>query len=562
MKKFLAIISVFFSSATFSQTANYAQHNAIRECYNIVTINNKSYYVVSDVSVGSCCFENVKLVAHSTTGSKLFETAIGQMGLINRAQIAVLANKTLLIQFSSPQYKCDVGGPRTWLCNYDTLGNMLWSFPYPKQMGAALCKIDGSFYIVRSDSLLHYSSSGQIITKFLLNGGQYQYGACLTATGKIVYCKFATGGYVIEKIDTAANVISSQATANVFTDLYELPSTALLGSCGGQVLKLSANLLPIAGSSVNLSPLNVKTTFVRNDTVYSGGISSAGNLFFARFDSNFNVVSTTTSNIESAIATGVCVGNDNKIRLVAYSSSETTFSDTHSFSSFFQFSKNGSLDGSRDIGVIATQLLSYTNSASPQTILTTVSLQVTVKNFGNDTVRYFKLNSFSKSSVITTCIIGLQQDYVIAIPPQGSVVINTPAFNLSPMSVPSITSPLSFTGNICIYTSVPDSLHDIEVTNNKFCNTFNFSYQPTGIEHVERTNEVRTFPNPASDELTVVADESIREISVMDNMGRIVIQNFPNKAACQLDCSSLPAGIYVLSVKTGNAQVLKKILIE
>ena len=101
------------SSAISAQTPNYAQHSGQRRTFNIESINNKSYYLVSDFQNGSCCLEKVKLIAHATNGNKLFESVIGQLGAINNAYTTVLANKTLLLQYSSNLYQCDVGGPRT-----------------------------------------------------------------------------------------------------------------------------------------------------------------------------------------------------------------------------------------------------------------------------------------------------------------------------------------------------------------------------------------------------------------------------------------------------------------
>lgn len=559
----ICLIAIFLNAA--AQTTNYAQHSGQRKTFNIESLNNKSYYLVSDFQIGSCCIEKVKLIAHNTDGSKLLEKTIGQSGVVNAALTTVLANKTLLLQYSSAMYQCDVGGPRTVLCNYDTLGNLLWTKIFPRQMAKALPKSDGSFFAVRSDSLVHYNANGQIITKFLLNGGLFQYAACLTGAGSIIYCKYSNGsGYTIEKIDTAANVLNSQPATNLYTDLYELSSNALAGTSGGEVLKLNGNLAPVLSSTVNLTSFTAKTTYVKADTIYSAGLSSSGNLLFVRLDSNLTVISTSTSNIESSTASGICIGRDQNLRLINKASSESTFSDTYSFSSFFQFAKTAAIDGSKDIGVIASQLLSYTNSVNfqPQKVITTVSLQVTVKNFGTDTVKYFKLNSFAKVTGISTCIFGLHKEYFVSIAPQASVVVNTPAFDLAPMSVPSLTSTLSFSTQICIYTSVPDSLHDMVVGNNMACGNFDFVYQPTGIEVISGKQTVSVFPNPASEQVSIVAGENIVHLSICDNLGRVLVQVQPDETEYQLDCSKLAKGIYFLSVKTENDLQQKKILID
>lgn len=70
------------------------------------------------------------------------------------------------------------------------------------------------------------------------------------------------------------------------------------------------------------------------------------------------------------------------------------------------------------------------------------------------------------------------------------------------------------------------------------------------------------FPNPANDLLQFAGNfTSNTTIKVVDSMGRAVIENMPmlNK---QLDCSEWQAGVYFITVSTGNSSSTQKIIIQ
>ena len=564
MKQTLVIFLFLFAAVLNAQTNNYAQHNAVRKTYNIVSINNKSYYIVSEQAVGSCCLETAKLIAHNTIGTKMFEIACGQMGLIRAAQIAVMANKTLLLQISSQMHQCDTGGPLTLLCNYDTLGNLLWSKTYAKNMGQALCKNDGSFLILRSDSLLHYNSNGQLISKFLINGGVSQTGACLLASGNIAYTKFTGSSYQVDRIDTAGNLITSQPTQTALVDMVELPSTAIIATSGGRIIKLSATLQPIASSSVSMPQINYRASCFKNDSIYALGLSSTGLIRYTRFDTNFNVFYSSTSNLEGAIPSGICTGNDQNLRFITTASSEQSFTDTHTFSSFSQFKNTGNFNATKDVGVLDAQVLGYLVSynSPPGQIMISYSVQATVKNYGTDTVRYFKLNLFAKFVSISYCLLGLHQDFAITVPPGGTVAVNTKAFTTSPLPMSVLQSSNVVTGQFCFYTSVPDSSIDYEISNNTACKSFTFSLLHTAIEEGLMGNKISVFPNPVTAQLQIKSEEQISAIKIYNALGAEVFVSTHETKNASVDCSGFAPGVYSISVKIGEAWLRKKIVVE
>jgi hypothetical protein len=64
--------------------------------------------------------------------------------------------------------------------------------------------------------------------------------------------------------------------------------------------------------------------------------------------------------------------------------------------------------------------------------------------------------------------------------------------------------------------------------------------------------ELRVFPNPASNQLTIVAASPIEQIVISDLWGRIVLVNTQMPATVQLDIAALSAGVYVATVEHAN----------
>ena len=58
------------------------------------------------------------------------------------------------------------------------------------------------------------------------------------------------------------------------------------------------------------------------------------------------------------------------------------------------------------------------------------------------------------------------------------------------------------------------------------------------------------YPNPATDVLNIVAEESIKSVKVLDITGRIMSVNRANSNQAMLDVSQFKAGIYMLSIET------------
>lgn len=73
---------------------------------------------------------------------------------------------------------------------------------------------------------------------------------------------------------------------------------------------------------------------------------------------------------------------------------------------------------------------------------------------------------------------------------------------------------------------------------------------------------VTVFPNPASDRITICASTSILEIRVQNLQGELVQNSRPLKKEVTVSCGQLPAGVYLVEVRTESSVVIKKLSVQ
>lgn len=94
--------------------------------------------------------------------------------------------------------------------------------------------------------------------------------------------------------------------------------------------------------------------------------------------------------------------------------------------------------------------------------------------------------------------------------------------------------------------------------------TVQIPYGPTADISTATTEhlQVMVYPNPAKEELNLLMGRQvlIREIKVLDEMGRVVLNQAPNQlmSSYQLNIADLATGIYTLQLTTNNEQLHKR----
>ena len=76
------------------------------------------------------------------------------------------------------------------------------------------------------------------------------------------------------------------------------------------------------------------------------------------------------------------------------------------------------------------------------------------------------------------------------------------------------------------------------------------------------SDTLKVFPNPATDQLTMVSNEIIDEITLLDMVGKTVMREYPNDYRATLRIDHLPKNIYLLKCKINNTYQTEKIIVS
>ena len=117
-----------------------------------------------------------------------------------------------------------------------------------------------------------------------------------------------------------------------------------------------------------------------------------------------------------------------------------------------------------------------------------------------------------------------------------------------------------------LFAAEPLSFSDAVNVNCTNCAAFAMYYDPAFAEpyvgipdREDRTLSVKVWPNPAVRTLQVEIEEALLEgVSVLDIAGRTLIRQKVQEHRCQIDVSSLPAGIYLLEIVSDGKKQYEK----
>lgn len=72
--------------------------------------------------------------------------------------------------------------------------------------------------------------------------------------------------------------------------------------------------------------------------------------------------------------------------------------------------------------------------------------------------------------------------------------------------------------------------------------------------------DVRLYPNPASEIVNISSAETIDRVSVYDLTGRVIKQSNPNKSSFRLNISDLNKGVYLIKLNAGDKESTTKLI--
>lgn len=76
-----------------------------------------------------------------------------------------------------------------------------------------------------------------------------------------------------------------------------------------------------------------------------------------------------------------------------------------------------------------------------------------------------------------------------------------------------------------------------------------------------KENEIEIFPNPTNGMLQIVGNNiEIEEVKITDYSGKEIVKQLVSDQLTHIDISTLPNGIYYISLKTNKESIVKRIM--
>ena len=107
------------------------------------------------------------------------------------------------------------------------------------------------------------------------------------------------------------------------------------------------------------------------------------------------------------------------------------------------------------------------------------------------------------------------------------------------------TAHIYFDSNPAIVTNTVES---------KMVTTLNDNTSTIDIE----TSQLKIFPVPASEWITIIGNQVIGEWKIMDIQGRVVLSNYTNQQQIKIETDMLDQGVYFLNTNSGSTKFLAK----
>jgi hypothetical protein len=555
-------IFVFFllsSGIITAQVYNYAYHAGTEKTYNMVGINTRAFYLEKSLKIPYCCGDQISLVGTGSNGQEIFRKGVAAGAYMQDCRVAVTADQHLLTSAGTIFKGCDYPGISYSVCKVDTTGSIIWNLQLKQRVEQILPWHDAGFFLLSGDELSRYTSTGQLADTCKL--GIVPVHAITKLLSGNILVSYSGNGSRLRVIDTAGTMISDMAIPSALTDIQENQNGSIFALSGSVILKFSPAYNFLYSTAGTLpGDFIVKAFACRNDSVFAAGTASQDRPFYVLLDSALMPLHQMISNVENAYPTGIYPGNNNRVNLITWGA--TGKSPSQTFTGFFQTPFLGQMDARHDVGVKGISVLEAKHTAGG--VLGRngyVNAMVCIQNFGADTVRSFRLNHYVYITGSSYCLIGLNKKFSAVIPPGDSVTVETGFFNTRPFHSSYLNPDESYDYELCIYTSVPDSTNDIDVSNDVICQ--NIRLLPVGLrEQVHSADLISVYPNPSSSGITIQAGTIMNRVELTDLSGRLLERFEPNDQQFFMNHTGWSPGLYLLRIYTTNGINTRKVMLE
>lgn len=468
----------------------------------------------------------------------------------------IKTNDDKILIIGSAYYACDILSQKSIILKLDTLGNIIFetivnnvvsflSFTDITQYN------DSSFYLSKADGKVsHYSKNGtylnQISPSSVLNLKSV---TTLTNNHLLISGNQGLVPYLIE-IDTAGTIIQQQQVNQAITKVIALQNGVLVGR------KINGNIETYHSTLVKLNTYTtnaVEDFAILNDSIHiTGSTGTNQNWYYHVLDASLIQHHTFVSNYKFSYPTGICIGNNRKVNLIMRAVSGS--GSFMPFTSYRKFPVFGMTSGKSDIGIKRVVVNKFNYSSDNNFYTAQINLDIVVENYGLDTISSFYINHYARNSFICHYLHKLNTANLL---PGDSLMINTGDYSY-PVTLSGLAN--SRLGLSCVFTSLPNNTHDIQTSNDAWCD--NVSVYVGTEETTQANSTILIYPNPSSTQLNIsVSGENLKSIQLLDLSGKSVLYTTfeSHQKIHTIDVSQLTKGLYIAQIQTNKGKQFLKL---
>lgn len=445
-------------------------------------------------------------------------------------------------------FECDILTSR-WIARYDTAGKALWANYLdgsldPDMLPASLFPgVNNSFWLFRTGKPpLNFDSNGELI----------QTGTVVFPVFRGIAGKLPFGWLTYGEKGLAAYSPTLQTTIQAlsYTDILDaeiLPGGNVLALTKKALYKLNAFLAPL--DSVK-SPAN----FNAFRLAVTGGsqvkIIGENGTKLAVLDTSLSSVNVLLPPNNQPVPTWVfgtsqhwmMIGSDRtNIPQLPEQAIGITANQPQEFDFFDENGPDSGVEGIR-----VDTILLYPSNFSPTFGMNIPSIEVTVKNFGKDTLKQVRINGYlgSFNYICNEVYANSTKFDDLNIAPG-----DTATFELGPLYNYGFGAPQTF--EICLWTSTPNDSLDARHSNDSYCQTFPVTVSSSQPQVVP----VAVFPNPATELCTLSWGEGNADITLINAAGQIIYEAQGAYGQFSLLKGQWPVGVYWVVIKTDDGKL-------
>jgi hypothetical protein len=577
MKKLLLILSIQFCiGSLYSQNYFNRGYHEFNDIANQFLLNiNNNYYYNATVYKKSFSSDNY-LVSVNSKGQTRFKYAYNKNETTNITHmIKTLDGSIVFVGFA---HGCDYfsNDMRTFIAKVDTNGTLKFENVFSNFYGSSLdhlrgiCQWPDSSYFAVSDSVLfHFNKKGILISRKKTGFT----GLCniysITGNQLLLSGKIASADCHI-KTDTSGALISSIASPGPVKKYHQGASGNIFASQhNGSIEKISPSFSIIATFPQHAT-ITIRNFDELNDTLYCVGFNPNGTIFYGKLNPQLNQGFQHLNSSGLMYPSAICLSGSNDAVILSNCKSGSyqgfTGGPVGLYYSLTKINRHTSFSYPKDIGVTNSVIDSTFTYGTPAGTVTIVhayyTFKATVKNYTNDTVKGFYLNSTMSNPVF--CGADYYHEYFpnVILPMQSSTVSTSWIFDYAIGTYTGTSAPSTFTvNNLCLYTTIPGGGIDGNNMNDSYCLN---AVIPVvlGVSTNVLADVLSVSPNPFNSEIRITSQYNISGIQMFDMLGKskMILNN--NSSEIILKTHELVPGIYFMKIETERGTVIKKIVRE